>query len=409
MRLGRGRRGGLLAGGVALVGGGQRARARGNGSIEGPARVDRRTKDLIKRLRPGDIAVVDHADIDPVAADGLVESGTAAVVNAAESISGRYPTTGPLRIVEAGIPLLDGAGSDLLERLADGDRLEIDEVGVVRRDGEVLTTASRLGASEIGSRMDAARDAIGGELERFAKNTLDYIREEARLTFAPLDLPPLRTLFEGRHALVVVRGHDYREDLRALRPYIREYRPVLIGVDGGADALLELGMRPDVILGDFDSLSDRAWACGAELLHHVHPDGRDPGRDQLESMGLPYQRFVVEGTSEDAAMLLAYEARSKLIVAVGTHAGMVEFLDKGRQGMSSTFLTRMRLGPSLVDAKGVSQLYAGRVRGRDILLLMAAAFTVMIVVAIISEPTRVFFDAFWLTLRDLWLSMTGAF
>ena len=380
-----------------------------DGAVAGVARVGRRTKDLIKRLQPGEIAVVDHADIDRVAADGLVDRGVAAVVNAAPSISGRYPTSGPLRIVEAGIPLLDAAGSDLLDLVADGEQIEIDDRGALRRDGEVVATATRLDAGEIEDRMDAARDAIGDELERFATNTLDYIRTEARLTFAPLELPDLRTRFAGRHALVVVRGHDYREDLRALRPYVREYRPVLIGVDGGADALLELGMKPDVILGDFDSLSDEAWECGAELVHHVHPDGRDPGREELEAKGLPYHRFVVEGTSEDAAMLLAYEARSKLIVAVGTHAGMVEFLDKGRQGMSSTFLTRLRLGPSLVDAKGVSQLYAGRLRGRDILLLVLAATTVIAVVAIISEPTRVFFDAFWLTLRDLWLSVTDAF
>jgi uncharacterized membrane-anchored protein len=224
-----------------------------------------------------------------------------------------------------------------------------------------------------------------------------------------LKLPPLTTRFQGRHALVVVRGHDYRTDLAALRPYIREYQPVLIGVDGGADALLEMGFKPEIIIGDFDSVSDRALATGAELVHHVHLDGRAPGREALVTLGKPYLEFVADGTSEDVAMLLAYEAGAQLIVAVGTHASMVEFLDKGRQGMSSTFLTRLRLGPLLVDAKGVNRLYEGRVRRRDLVFLVAAALFAMIVIVIVAEPLHVFFDGLRLTLEDLWRSVTDRF
>jgi uncharacterized membrane-anchored protein len=254
--------------------------------------------------------------------------------------------------------------------------------------------------------MAEARSAIGGELERFAVNTLEYIQREARQTFEPVKLPPLETNFEGRHALVVVRGHDYRNDLAALRAYIREYRPVLIGVDGGADALLEVGFKPEIIIGDFDSVSDRALATGAELVHHVHLDGRAPGREALVAAGRPYFEFVADGTSEDVAMLLAYEAGAQLIVAVGTHATMVEFLDKGRQGMSSTFLTRLRLGPLLVDAKGVNRLYEGRVRRRDLLLLVGAALLAMLVVTIVAEPLHVFIDGLRLTLEDTWRSIS---
>ena len=246
-----------------------------------------------------------------------------------------------------------------------------------------------------------ARATIGTELERFAENTLEYIQKEARLTFEPLTLPPLHTKFVGRHALVVVRGHDYRSDLAALRSYIREYRPVLIGVDGGADALIESGMKPDVIIGDFDSVSESALHSGAELVHHVHPDGRAPGRENLVGWGVDYHEFVAEGTSEDVAMLLAYESGSQLIVAVGTHATMVEFLDKGRRGMASTFLTRLRLGPALVDAKGVSRLYEGRVRRIDMMLLVGAALLAMVVVGIVAEPIHVFMRALWITLKDL--------
>mgnify|MGYP003331603033 CR=1 FL=1 len=253
---------------------------------------------------------------------------------------------------------------------------------------------------------------IGDELERFAAKTLEYIQHEAKITFEPLTLPKLHTKFKGRHAMVVVRGHDYQNDLAALKPYLKEYEPVLIGVDGGADALLDIGFKPDIIIGDFDSLTDDAVHCGAELLHHVHPDGRAPGRENLEALGFTtgkeYQEFVAEGMSEDVAMLLAYEAGATLIVAVGTHSTMVEFLDKGRPGMSSTFLTRLRLGPVLVDAKGVNRLYEGRVRRRDLVLLVGSALVAMVAVSIVSEPIHVFLRGITLSFRDLWYSVFGA-
>jgi uncharacterized membrane-anchored protein len=377
-------------------------------AVIGPAKVDRRTKDLVKRLEPGDIAVINHRDLDRVAADGLAAAGVAAVVNADASISGRYPNGGPIRVVQAGIPLIDRAGEEVLERLHEGEQVRV-EGGEIWRGDEHVATGHPLTAEEVQTAMDTARAAIGGELERFAVNTLEYIQREAKLTFEPIQLPPIKTRFRGRHALVVVRGLDYRTDLAALRPYIREYNPVLIGVDGGADALLEMRLKPDIIIGDFDSVSERALATGAELVHHVHLDGRAPGRENLQAWGLPYHEFVVDGTSEDVAMLLAYEAGAQLIVAVGTHASMVEFLDKGRKGMSSTFLTRLRLGPALVDAKGVSRLYEGRVRRRDMALLIASAMVAIIVVSIVSEPIHVFLRGIELTLRDLWFTISDTF
>jgi uncharacterized membrane-anchored protein len=369
-------------------------------AVQGPARVDRRTKDMIPRLTAGDIAVINHRDLDRVAADGLIESGVVAVVNCAPSISGRYPNGGPIRIVQAGITLVDDVGVELMDAVREGDVVRIED-GVIRRGDEELARGVVLDELGIDAAMESARATIGTELERFAVNTLEYIQKEARLTFEPLTLPPIHTQFAGRHALVVVRGHDYRSDLAALRSYIREYRPVLIGVDGGADALLEHGLQPDIIIGDFDSVSQQGLACGAELVHHVHPDGRAPGRENLLEWGVEYHEFVAEGTSEDVAMLLAYESKAQLIVAVGTHATMVEFLDKGRPGMASTFLTRLRLGPMLVDAKGVSRLYEGRVRRLDIFLLVGAALVAMLVVGIVAEPIHVFARGLWVTLKDL--------
>lgn len=366
-----------------------------------PARVDRRTKNLLKRVRPGEIAVIDHTDVDRVAAEGLIRAGVAAVVNASASFTGRYPNSGPLLIAQAGIPLVDEIGAGVLDVVADGDVLRV-VGGEVWRGEELVGLGRRQDARHLEERVAEARAAIGTELESFAINTLEYIQREAHLTFAPLELPALRCDFRGRHALVVVRGYDHQSDLAALRPYIREFSPVLVAVDGGADALLGIGLRPDVIVGDFDSVSEAALACGAELVHHVHPDGRAPGRENLVGWGVPYAEFVAEGTSEDVAMLLAAEAGAELIVAVGTHASMVEFLDKGRAGMASTFLTRLRLGPLLVDAKGVSRLYDKGVRRRDLALLVGAALVAMLVITIVSEPLHVFWYGLWVVVRDVW-------
>ncbi|MEO7573595.1 MAG: putative cytokinetic ring protein SteA [Acidimicrobiales bacterium] len=376
--------------------------------MTGRARVGKRTKDLTKRLEPGDIAVIDHADIDRVAADGLIDAGIVAVVNASASISGRYPNGGPMRLVNAGVVLVDGVGSAIMDAVVDGQQVRVVGGAIIGQGGE-LGAGHVLGVDEIERRMEEARAGIGHELQRFAENTLVYVQREAELVFAPIVLPALRTSFAGRHALVVVRGLDYKEDLRVLRSYIREFRPVLIGVDGGADALLDAGHMPDIILGDFDSVSPRGMDVGAEHVHHVHPDGRNPGVEELRAFGKPYVEFVVEGTSEDAAMLLAYEGGAKLIVAVGTHDTMVEFLDKGRAGMSSTFLTRLRLGPMLVDAKGVARLYESTVRRGDLVLLVLAALLVMLIITLVSEPIQVILDGVWLTLEDLWFDITGTF
>jgi uncharacterized membrane-anchored protein len=379
-------------------------------AIDGVARVDRRTKDLTKRMQVGEIAVINHADIDRVAAEGLIAAGVGAVLNAAPSITGRYPNGGPIKLVEAGIVLVDDLGPEVMTTITEGDLVHVGTDGVVTRLGREVARGTVRGIAEVTAAMEEARANIGVELERFAANTLEYIQHEAKITFEPLTLPRLKTRFRGRHAIVVVRGHDYVSDLAALKPYLKEYEPVLIGVDGGADALMDIGFTPDVIIGDFDSLSDQAVHCGAELLHHVHPDGRAPGRENLEALGFTagseYQEFVAEGMSEDVAMLLAYEAGASLIVAVGTHSTMVEMLDKGRKGMASTFLTRLRLGPVLVDAKGVHRLYEGRVRRRDILVLVLAALITIIVIGLVAQPLHTYVDGIRLTLDDLWYSIT---
>jgi uncharacterized membrane-anchored protein len=368
--------------------------------VTGRVRVDRRTKDLVKRLQPGDVAVIDHEDLDRIAVEGLVEAAPAAVVNASASVSGRYPNVGPLLLVAAGIPLVDGTGGELLTRLNDGDVVSV-VGGHVLHGEERIGTGRRQTLESLESVIAASRRSLGAELERFAENTLEYLRQEHHLVTEQPEVPDVPVEFSGRHALIVVRGVGYRDDLAALRRggYLNEMRPVLIGVDGGADALRELGLRPDVIIGDFDSVSEATLRCGATLVVHAYPGGKAPGAPRLEALGLDYVRFESAGTSEDIAMLLAHEKGAELIVAVGTHNSMVEFLDKGRSGMASTFLVRLRVGPILVDAKGVNQLYRQRVRKRDLALLVMSALFTLVVVTVVSEPLRLFFRSVWLLLR----------
>jgi uncharacterized membrane-anchored protein len=355
--------------------------------VAGPVRKDKRTKHLVKRLRPGDVAVVDHLDLDRVAAETLAERRPALVVNAASSISGRYPNPGPMILLEAGIPMLDAAGPDVF-KLREGEQVRVDEQGTVLRGGMPVAHGEWLKPEDVRKRVDAAKDNLAGALEDFTLNTLSYVRRDRDLLLEGLELPPLRTRMRDRHVLVVVRGHDYKKDLEALRGYISEFRPVLIGVDGGADALIEARYKPDIILGDMDSVTNEALACGAEIVVHAYPDGRAPGRERVDRLGLDAKVLPGAGTSEDMAMLLAYEADCDLIVAVGTHASMVDFLDKGRAGMASTFLVRLKVGTKLVDAKGVNRLYRVGVRRADLVVLVAAALVAMVVVTVLSASMR---------------------
>jgi uncharacterized membrane-anchored protein len=351
--------------------------------VTGIVRLDRRTKNLTKRLRPGDIAVIDHMDVDRVSAEALVLARVGAVVNAAPSISGRYPNLGPEILVGAGIPLLDRVGPEVFSLLDEGQHVRVDGATLYR--GETPVATGHVETKEtVAAAMEEARAGLAVQLEAFAGNTMEYLKRERELLLDGVGVPDIRTRLDGRQCLIVVRGYHYREDLVTLRPYIREYRPVLIGVDGGADALVEAGYRPDVIVGDMDSVSDSALTGGAELVVHAYRDGNAPGLDRLDKLGLPSVLFPATGTSEDVAMLLADDKGADLIVAVGSHATLVEFLDKGRAGMASTFLTRLRVGGKLVDAKGVSRLYRHRISLASLVLLIAAAVLTILVTLAIS-------------------------
>jgi uncharacterized membrane-anchored protein len=345
----------------------------------GRVRVDARTKRLVARLRPGEVAVIDHRDLDRVAAEALVAIGPAAVLNAAESTTERFGNLGPQVLVGAGVPLVDGCGRSLME-LREGTAVRVDlGTGEVWADGRVVGVGQVQSAESVAAALGRSRAHLAEEMAAFARNTTEFMRAEAEAFAGAHDVSQIRTEMRGRHVLIVVRGYDHKEDLAVLKPYIRECRPVAVGVDGGADALVEAGVRPDVIVGDMDSVSDRTLGCGAELVVHAYTDGRAPGAERLDRLGLPYTAFASPGTSEDVAMIIADDKGADLIVAVGTHVSLIEFLDKGRPGMASTFLTRLRVGSKLVDAKGVSRLYRSRVSNAQFV-----AFAAMGVLALVA-------------------------
>jgi len=390
-------------------------------TVTGPVRPGRRTKLLVKHLSRGDIALIDHLDIDRVSAEELIAANVGAVLNCRSSSSGSYPNLGPQLLVEAGIHLVDLPDDSLLHALSDGEPITVRD-GEVTREGEVLARGEVLDLARVRTETEARRREVGEALERFAHNTIEHMREERELLVGKIEMPRFVTDFRDRSALVVVRGVGHQRDLRALRPFIRDMRPVLIAVDGGAEALLEAGLRPDMIVGDMDSAGEaalrsssgapRGWgrsgrrgsaaaSGGAELVVHAYPDGRAPGRERLEALGLPFKLVPAPGTSQDVAMLIAAEKGASLIVSVGSQFNLVEFLDRNRKGMSSTFLTRLRIGEILVDAKGVSRLYHPRPGLTPLLVVVAAGLIAMIAVVWMTPALRDVVDLLWLKLQML--------
>jgi uncharacterized membrane-anchored protein len=374
-----------------------------NEVIECTARLGRRTKHLVRRLAPGDVAVIDHVNIDRIAAEELIASGVGVVINASSSSDGRYPNAGPLLLAQAGVALIDVEEGDPFELLADGERVKIAGGVVLTGEREVLR-GHVLGVEELEHRRDEQLQRVDEALAEFAENTVAHVRQETDLLTGSVEFPPTRANFRDRHVLIVVRGDHHRRDLKALRAYVRDVRPLIVAVDGGANGVLEAGMKPDVILGDMDSAGDEALRCGAELIVHAYPDGRAPGRERLLELGLEHTLLPAAGTSEDVAMLLAFEKGAALIVSVGAHFNLIEFLDRKRGGMSSTFLTRLRIGEKLVDAKGVSRLYNPSSPFGPLVLFLAA-FTILLAIVVITSPAlNDLVQLTWLKVK-IWLGL----
>lgn len=359
-------------------------------AIKGRARMDRRTKNLVQRLKKNDIAIINHDDIDEVAANSIIDIRPQAVINAQPSMTGRYHAKGAFKILKAGIPILDQVGEEIFGSVKEGVLLEIRE-NQVFWGNRLVAEGNWLTFEDVQDKLREANANSQLELEHFVENTLEYAKKEKDILLGNLQVPELKINMLNRHVLIVVRGSSYKEDLRTISAYIQEEKPVLIGVDGGADALLEFGLKPDIIVGDMDSVSNEALNSGAEIIVHAYADKRAPGMERMEAMGINAEIFPMPGTSEDVAMILAWEYGASLIVAVGTHSNMVDFMEKGRKGMGSTFLVRLKVGSILVDARGVSQLYKQNLQTKYLAQLFLGALVPIIMILAISPATKPFF------------------
>jgi len=358
-------------------------------NIDGIAKLDKKTKNLVKRLNPDNIAIIDQEDLDRVTAESLLDTGVQIVINSAQYITGRYPNTGPLLLASAKVKLIEDAGKEIFKLVNEGDRVMVKDSSIYK-DAKMVAKGNILTLEAIEDKMTAARKNLSGELQDFAVNTLSYVQAEKGFILDKPSLPEIKTQIKDRPVLIVVRGYDYKQDLRMLRSYIRDIKPVIIGVDGGADALVEEGYKPDIIIGDMDSAGDKALRLARELVVHAYTNGVAPGLKRIEKLGLNALVFKVEGTSEDVAMVLAYELGAEIIVLVGSHANLIEFLDKGRKGMASTFLARLKVGDRLVDAKGVSKLYRSKPKVGYLITIILAAFITTIIIIMSSPQVRNF-------------------
>ena len=349
--------------------------------VEAPIKVDRKTKKLAKRLSAGEIAVINHIDIDEVAANSLVERKIKLVINAAPSISGRYPNKGPKILIDNNILIIDNVGENVFEELKEGQVIEVNN-GQIYRDGQFIGSGEVMDKSVVEKRTQIAYENMSVELDRFIDNTIEYAKREKGFILGETEIPKMTTNYKDRHVLVVVRGQDYKEDLATINSYI------LVGVDGGADALLECGYNPDVIVGDMDSVTDEALKKAKEIVVHAYVDGRAPGLKRVQDLGLDAVVFPAPGTSEDIAMLTAYEYGAELIVALGSHSNMIDFLEKGRKGMASTFLVRLKIGAKLIDAKGVNLLYKSKLKMKYIWALVITAIFPVIIIAYLSPTVQ---------------------
>jgi uncharacterized membrane-anchored protein len=358
--------------------------------LTGIARVDRNTRRLLQRVGPGDVVILDEMDLDRHTADRLIEAGVTAVVNTSPSISGRYPNLGPEVLVANGILLLDTVSSDAF-KIKDGIKVRIDE-GVVyadkliKKEPEVLVTGIELTESDIAERMIEARNGLADHLEAFAGNTIEFIRTESALLIDGIGVPELELSMKNRHVIVVADGPDHADDLKGLKPFIKEYAPIMVGVGCGADTLIKQGYRPDLIVGDPDEITTNTLKSGAEVILPADTDGHAKGLERIQDLGIGATTFPSSGSPADLALLLAHHHGAALIVTAGAAASLDDFFDRGRRDSNpATFLTRLKIGTKLMDAKAVATLYRNRVSGTAIAMIVLAALIAVIVAMLASN------------------------
>ena len=357
--------------------------------VTGTARVDRDIERLLRRVEPGDIVVLDVLDLDRVTADALVDANIAGVVNASPSISGRYPNLGPEVLVANGIALIDETGPEVFKKVKDGAKVRMHNGGVYSGDRRLVLGLERTD-SDVNEMMHEAKSGLVAHLEAFAGNTIEFIRSESPLLIDGVGIPDIDVDLRRRHVVVVAEEPDAADDLKALKPFIKEYQPVLIGVGSGADLIRKAGYRPQLIVGDPEQISAEVLKCGAQVVLPADADGHAPGLERIQDLGVGAMTFPAAGSAADLALLLADHHGAALIVTAGHTANIEEFFDRTRQHTNpSTFLTRLKVGEKLVDAKAVATLYRSRISGGAVAMLVMAMLIAVIVALWVSQTDTV--------------------
>ena len=360
--------------------------------ISGTARVDRDIDRLLRRVEPGDIVVLDVLDLDRVTADALVDANVAGVVNASPSISGRYPNLGPEVLVANGVTLIDETGPEIFKKIKDGAKVRLHNGGVYSGDRRLVIGNERTD-QDIVDKMHEAKSGLVSHLEAFAGNTIEFIRSESPLLIDGIGIPDIDVDMRRRHVVVVAEQPGAAEDLKGLKPFIKEYQPILVGVGVGADVLRKAGYRPALIVGDPEQMSAEVLKCGAQVVLPADADGHAPGLERIQDLGVGAMTFPAAGSAADLALLLADHHGAALIVTAGHTASIEEFFDRTRQQSNpSTFLTRLKVGDKLVDAKAVATLYRNRISAGAIAMLVLAVLVAIIVALWVSRTDTVVID-----------------
>lgn len=344
--------------------------------VRGTARVDRRTRALLPRVGAGDIAVMDHVDLDRAIAQELVDRGVAVVLNASPMISGRFPSLGPKVLADAGVTMVDELGEEIFGLVRDGDELRVDDASVHTRKGQELV-GRHLTAVQVDEQLADAAEGLGHQLDSFTHNSTEFLRREQELLLHGQGVPTPTTPINDRPVVVVVAGEDYEKELAAVKRFIVEQKPVLVGVDRAADAMVKARLRPDVVVISANASAEdlpapRTLKAARDVVLLVDRGAPRTVEEPFARMGVQPLLFTSSATTEDAALILADAGEASVIVGVGMHATLADFLDRQRAGLASTYLTRLKVGPRLVDAAAVPTLYSGRVRPRHLAALFLA-------------------------------------
>lgn len=343
----------------------------------GPARLVRADADLVAGLRPGDIAVIDRADLDRADADRLIGAGVVAVINLASSATGRFPNLGPQSLAQAQITHVDQVGPGITARIRSGDRLRVHD-GKIFRDGVLVASGVSHDVERAAADLSAASSDLTTSLDILAANAADHLRREHAMLLEGVRVPTTRTAMKERPVVLVSDTFDAATDLAGLKQFIRDRDPVLIGAGRGADVLLQGGFAPTIAIGDIEELS-------AEVIRRSHEvvvttsSGQIANPERLERHGSDVTRFVAAGPAADLAIVLADSGDASVIVHAGAAPSLVDFLGQGSGLLGSAFVVRLRAAQRLVDAKAVAHLSAGPPSSWPLLVLALAGLSALAV------------------------------